>query len=116
MDERRKSVDLLFYEDAADATVSIERGPSQFAQMITLRINGKGDASQWKICPRKCCWRQLPLMAKPTAKDSSAFGVGSGVTAGSTLGYPIDHLTMRTIANSVACGQFFDHGITAYDE
>lgn len=89
--ERARETHLLFYEDAADATVSVERDPNSD---LVLRINGKGDASAHGDLSTQILLGQLPLMMKPDAKDVFCFGLGSGVTAGTTLGWPIDHLTV----------------------
>lgn len=89
--ERAKETRLLFYEDAADATVSVERDPNSD---LVLRINGKGDASAHGDLSTQILLGQLPLMMKPDAKDVFCFGLGSGVTAGTTLGWPIEHLTV----------------------
>jgi predicted membrane-bound spermidine synthase len=89
---RRNTVQLDFYEDAADATVSVERakGGDDFA----LRINGKVDASSKGDAATQLLLAYLPLMAKPGSKDVFCFGMGSGITAGATLNYPIYHLTV----------------------
>lgn len=93
--ERRALAQLLFYEDAADATVSVESEPSQFsARELSLRINGKVDASSGGDLSTQYLLGLLPLMAKPDSKDVFCFGMGSGITAGTTLGYPIEHLTV----------------------
>jgi spermidine synthase len=120
MQDRIKTTDLLFYEDAADATVSIERGPSQFAtNEITLRINGKADASSVGDMSTQVLLAQLPLMAKPDSKDVFCFGVGSGVTAGSTLGYPIEHLTIadncEPVLRAVKFFEPWNHGVMTND-
>jgi spermidine synthase len=88
----RKTVQLVFYEDAADATVSVEqpKGSSDFA----LRINGKTDASSTGDAATQLLLAYLPLMARPESKEVFCFGMGSGATAGATLNYPIDHLTI----------------------
>ncbi len=120
MEERRKTTDLLFYEDAADATVSIERGPSLFAtNEITLRINGKADASSVGDMSTQVLLAQLPLMAKPDSKEVFCFGMGSGVTAGSTLGYPIEHLTIadncEPVLRAVKFFEPWNHGVMTND-
>jgi spermidine synthase len=92
---RQKFVRLLFYEDGADATVSVEQEISAIGTNdISLRINGKPDASAYGDRPTQILLAQLPLIVKPDSKDVFCFGMGSGVTAGSTLGYPIEHLTI----------------------
>ena len=88
---RWKYVDLEFYEDAADATVSVDhvKGTDE----VGLRIDGKGDASS--VGPdttTQLLLAYLPLMAKPESRDVFCFGMGSGMTAGAALNYPIEHL------------------------
>jgi predicted membrane-bound spermidine synthase len=120
MQDRLKTTDLLFYEDAADATVSVEQGPSPFStNEITLRINGKADASSTGDMSTQVLLAQLPLMAKPDSKDVFCFGVGSGVTAGSTLGYPIEHLTIadncEPVLRAVKFFEPWNHGVMTND-
>jgi predicted membrane-bound spermidine synthase len=92
--ERIKNVNLLFYEDAADATVSVESENSGSHSQIALLINGKTDATSIADRSTQILLAQLPLMVKPDSKDVFCFGMGSGMTAGSALGYPIEHLTV----------------------
>jgi spermidine synthase len=93
--ERSKVTQMLFYEDAADATVSVERDQeSPTASELVLRINGKGDASSHGDLSTQILLGQLPLMMKPGSKDVFCFGMGSGITAGTVLGHPIDHLSV----------------------
>jgi spermidine synthase len=95
MRARRESVKLVFYEDAADATVSVESSPSIFsAHELGLRINGKVDASSGGDLSTQYLLGLLPLMARPYSRDVFCFGMGSGITAGTTLDYPIEHLTV----------------------
>ncbi len=90
--KRQKTMDLDFYEDAADATVSVERVIG--GDDLALRINGKVDASSKGDAATQLLLAYLPLMARPGSKDVFCFGMGSGITAGATLNYPIDHLTI----------------------
>jgi spermidine synthase len=90
---RRNSVHLDFYEDAADATVSVERELTG-KEDLYLRIDGKSDASaKWDMATQ---WflAYVPLLAKPGSKDVFCFGLGSGITAGAALAFPIEHLTV----------------------
>lgn len=91
--DRRKSVHLDFYEDAADATVSVERELGG-KKDICLRIDGKIDASAKWDSSTQLLLAYLPLMMKPEAKDVFCFGLGSGITAGAALDCPIEHLTV----------------------
>ncbi len=100
MDVWHQNVRLLFYEDAADATVSVQRAKSSDgSEQTILSINGKPDASAGDNpaiadTSTQILLAQLPLMVKPESKDVFCFGMGSGMTAGSALGYPIEHLTV----------------------
>jgi predicted membrane-bound spermidine synthase len=89
---REKLIDLDFYEDAADATVSVERTKANGD--LALRIDGKVDASARGDASTQLLLAYLPLMLRPESKDVFCFGMGSGITAGATLNYPIDHLTV----------------------
>jgi spermidine synthase len=91
--DRRKSVHLDFYEDAADATVSVE-GELAGKKDLCLRIDGKIDASAKWDSSTQLLLAYLPLMMKPEGKDVFCFGLGSGITAGAALDCPIEHLTV----------------------
>ena len=94
-DYRSKAVKLLFYRDAADATVSVERVPMADGSVdICLRINGKVDASATGDRPTQLMLAHLPLMVRPGSKDVFCFGMGSGITAGTVLDYPVTNLTI----------------------
>jgi hypothetical protein len=57
----------------------------------------------------------LPLLARPAAKEVFVFGMGSGVTAGTALTYPIDHVTVAENCEPVLrAASFFNpwnHGV-----
>ncbi len=110
---RTNAVHLDFYEDAPDATVSVERvkGTEEFS----LRIDGKVDASSRGDAATQLLLAYLPLMARPESKDVFCFGMGSGTTAGATLQYPIEHLTVAENCEPVLrAARIFDpwnHGV-----
>ncbi len=90
---RKQHIKILFYEDAPDATVSVEAvdgivGP----ESIGLRINGKPDAGTDVDLGNQLLLAHLPLLVKPAAKDVFVLGMGSGVTAGAALAYPIERI------------------------
>jgi predicted membrane-bound spermidine synthase len=92
MEFRRQNVEILFYEDAADATVSVEKLKS--ATEIALRINGKPDASTQDDLSTQYLLAHLPMFARPESKDVFVLGFGSGITGGALLGHPIEHLNV----------------------
>ena len=74
-----------------------------------MRINGKVDASSKGDAATQLLLAYLPLMANPGSKDVFCFGMGSGITAGATLNYPIDHLTVaENCAPVLRAAKLFD--------
>ena len=114
--ERQQTVRLLFYEDAADATVSVEgEALPGGGTNLTLRINGKPDASVPGDLSTQVLLGQLPLMMKPDSKDVFVLGMGSGISAGTTLGYPITQLTVadncEPVLRAVQLFAPWNHGV-----
>ena len=95
MEKRRKHIEILFYEDAADATVSVERGDGIAAKDdIGLRINGKVDASSRVDLSTQYLLAHLPMAARPESKEVFVLGLGSAITAGALLAHPVEHITV----------------------
>ncbi len=113
--EARKNDRLLFYEDAADATVSVEDSQLAVGHELSLRVNGKVDASTLGDRSTQFLLAHLPLMVRPQSRDVFVFGLGSGITAAATLGYPIERLTVAENCEPVLhAAQFFEpwnHGV-----
>ena len=92
---RKKHIQILFYKDGPDATVSVEKVDGIVAPgEIGLRINGKPDAGTLLDVGNQLLLAHLPLLAKPEAKDVFVLGFGSGMTAGAALDYPIERLDL----------------------
>ncbi len=90
---RKLHTKLLFYEDAADATVSVEQG--DFVPGVAssadrcLRVNGKPDASAHADFNTQMLIAHLPLLTHPDAQDVFIFGLGSGISVGAVRSYPL---------------------------
>lgn len=113
---RRQGIKLLFYEDAADATVSVERIETGASKgVIGLRINGKADASSEGDLATQYLLAHLPMAARPEAKNAFVLGVGSGITAGALLGHPLESITVAENTEPVVrAAKFFEpwnHGV-----
>ena len=111
MEERRKRIQILFYEDAADATVSVEKGRSNWGNFdeLGLRINGKPDASSFGDLSTQKLLGQLPFVARPDAKDVFVLGLGSGITGGSVLTHPVERLVIAENCEPVVrAAKFFE--------
>lgn len=92
---RKKHMKLLFYEDAADATVTVEEGDGIGAPADRgLRINGKPDASTKGDMSTQLLVAHLPMLARPGSSNVFVLGFGSGITAGALLGYPVNEVVI----------------------
>lgn len=95
MAKRRQHMKILFYEDAADATVSVEQGDGIATDdAIGLRINGKTDASSRGDLATQYLCAHLPMAIRPESKEVFVLGLGSGITAGALLPHPIERIVM----------------------
>ena len=92
---RKAHLKIPFYEDAADATVTVEQtdGSTGTAGM-GLRINGKPDASTGLDLSTQFLLAHLPMLVKPDAQDVFVLGLGSGMTAGTLLPYPVKQIVV----------------------
>ncbi len=107
---RKEHIRLDFYEDAPDATVSVERNDGVgFPSEISLRINGKPDASSHSDLSTQYLLAHLPMMARPQSRDVFILGFGSGITAGALLGHPMKHLGIaENCAPVLRAGRLFE--------
>ncbi len=93
--QRSQFVKLLFYEDAADATVSVEKNPKLGqGDILSLRVNGKSDASTGTDLSTQYLLGHLPMFARPESREVFVLGFGSGVTAKALLGHPVGRITV----------------------
>jgi predicted membrane-bound spermidine synthase len=107
---RKAHIGIDFYEDAPDATVSVEHGDGVGAPLdVGLRINGKTDASSRIDLSTQVLVGHLPLLARPESKEVFILGLGSGITGGAVLGHPIEHLTIAENCEPVVrAARFFE--------
>jgi predicted membrane-bound spermidine synthase len=92
---RKKHVKILFYEDAADATVSVEEWDATTNSVgISLRINGKPEASSKGDLGTQMMLGHLPMMLRPESKDVFILGLASGISASAFLAHPVEHIVV----------------------
>lgn len=89
--ESRSRSSIIYYKDGPVATVSVER----LQDVLTMRINGKVEASNRFDMPTQVVVGLLPILLheKSEGLNAALIGYGSGVTAGSMLMTPIARLT-----------------------
>lgn len=89
----KKHIKLVFYEDAPDATVSVDQADGLVTPaVLSLRINGKADAGTGGDVDTQLLLAHLPMLARPGAKDAFVLGMGSGITAGALQDYPLERI------------------------
>ena len=89
----KKHIKVVFYEDGPDATVSVDQADGIAAPaVLSLRINGKADAGTSGDVDTQLLLAHAPMLARPGAKDAFVLGMGSGITAGALLAYPVEHI------------------------
>lgn len=95
---------LLFYADGRGATVSVIATKHD----RHLIINGKTDASARGDLGTQAFLAQLPMLIHPDAKNVLVIGLGSGVTAGSTLAHQeVETLDVLELTPEVAIASDF---------
>ena len=103
--------DLVFYEDGANATISVEKR----GDLVTLKANGKPEASNGHDMATQILVALLPMMIRSMnadvgGEDVAMVGFGSGVTAGAALQWPLARLDVVEIEPAMlGASRHFDH-------
>lgn len=98
--------EVLFYRDGWNATVSVHRVLGE----LSLRVNGKADASARGDLPTQVLLGHLGYFFRPDARDVAVIGLASGVTAGSATLYPGKRIDVIEIEPAmVEASRFFEH-------
>jgi hypothetical protein len=75
---------------------------------LSMKVNGKPDASNGPDMRTQVVIGELPLILKPDARDALVVGWGSGVTAGSMLRHPLERLdAVELVPAVVDASDFF---------
>jgi spermidine synthase len=88
---------LLFYRDGLNAAVSVHQKGSH----LSLKINGKTDASTGLDMSTQLLLAHLPLLLHPAPERVLVIGLGSGITAGAAARHPIAGLDIVEIEPAV---------------
>jgi spermidine synthase len=107
---RKQHIKILFYEDAPDATVSVEEGDGIKAHKgRRLSVNGKTDASTKSDLATQMLCAHVPLLSKPDSKDVFILGLGSAITAGAATAHPVTSVTVAENCEPVIrAARYFD--------
>ncbi|MEN9677455.1 MAG: hypothetical protein RIS76_3351 [Verrucomicrobiota bacterium] len=96
-------VDLRYHRDGAGATVAVvANAVSRGREQLSLRVNGKTDATSVGDMSTQILMGHIPLLLKPDSQEALVVGLGSGVTVGSVLRHPgITHVDVVEISPEV---------------
>ena len=91
---RGEIYELAYHRDGAGSTVAVLAVTNLAGQRnISLKVNGKADASSGEDMSTQILAGQLPMLLKPSAETVLVVGAGSGVTVGSVL----QHGTVKSV-------------------
>ena len=90
--------ELLSYDEGPGATVSVERSQD----VLSLKIDGKVDASTGADMITQELIAHLPLLMHPKPDTVLVIGLGSGVSLGSAEQHPVQHLDCVELLKNVA--------------
>ncbi|MBP8644578.1 MAG: fused MFS/spermidine synthase [Syntrophobacteraceae bacterium] len=97
--------ELLYYKDGPSETVAVLESP-EGARF--LRINGKTDGSDRGDIYTQSLLGILPALYCPNARNSLVIGLGTGITLGSLLDFPVDRVEVLEISHAVVeASQYF---------
>lgn len=97
--------ELLYYRDGWNATVSVHRIVGE----LSLRVNGKADASTRGDLPTQVLLGHLGYLFRPDAAEVAIVGLASGITAGSAALHPSSRIDLIEIEPAmVEASRFFD--------
>ena len=103
---------IPYYRDGAGSSVAIRISDwAGGGTNVTLRVNGKPDASTDADMATQVLSAQIPSLLHPDPKKVLIVGLGSGVTAGSVLQHTgVEELTVVEMSPEVIeAGRFFAH-------
>jgi spermidine synthase len=96
--------EILFYKDGISSTVSVDKS----GRNLTLRVNGKADASNRVDMHTQLMAGHIPLLLHPEPKKVLVIGLGSGVTVGAVAQHPVTEIDVIEIEPAVVeASRFF---------
>jgi len=97
--------EIVFYRDGLNSTVAVARSGAE----LSLRINGKPDASTGADMATQILLGELPLLFGPPARTVLTIGFASGLTTGSVARHPVERIDAVDIEPAVLdASHFFD--------
>ncbi|HLG14826.1 MAG TPA: fused MFS/spermidine synthase [Blastocatellia bacterium] len=86
---KRGQGETVFYKEGITSTVAVQKQGDD----LVLKVNGKPEASTAGDMPTQILIGSLPLLVREHTDDVLVIGLGSGITLGSVLRFPIKRAT-----------------------
>ncbi|HYE30450.1 MAG TPA: fused MFS/spermidine synthase [Methylomirabilota bacterium] len=80
-----QSSQLVYYKDGPSGSVAVMTTTNAAITNLSLKVNGKTDASTAADVPTQLLIAHIPLILKPDSSNVLIVGLGSGMTAGAAL-------------------------------
>ena len=77
--------EILYHQDGAGATVTVNSYDPGEDSLLSLRVNGKVDASTAGDMLTQLLSGHIPMLLRPGAENVLVVGLGSGITCGAVL-------------------------------
>jgi len=102
---------LLYHRDGPSATVAVLESLESHEKTRFLRVNGKTDGSDGGDNYTQALLGLLPVMYCQNPKDVLVIGLGTGITLGSVLDFPVESVDCVEISPAVVeASDFFVSG------
>lgn len=109
MERRLEEEHLLFYQEGLQAVVSVHSVVAEQTKLLSLRVNGKPDASTGTDIATQVLLGHLPMMWAPRGARVCVIGQGSGVTTRAALQHDPERVTVIEIEPAVIrASRYFD--------
>lgn len=100
---------IIYHRDGVATTVTVDQQEDGVG--ISMKVNGKVDASDIGDMPTQVLSGLLPVLLHPDPKEVLVIGYGSGVTPGAVLQSQVEHLQVAELEEAVyeAANTHFAH-------
>lgn len=83
--EQVNGVPLIYHRDGTGATVDVVVGATPTNITLSLKVNGKSDASSHGDMATQLLLGHIPMLLRPASTNALVIGAGSGATVGAML-------------------------------
>jgi len=95
------AIRVHYFKEGITATIGVVEGKTSTGLQKVLIVNGKPDASSKGDLPTQVLLGQLGCLIHPNPNKALVIGLGSGVTVGSMLTHPLEHVDCVEISPEV---------------